>query len=101
MKAGIYYEVRMAFLDLQAGREQLDFATRARELASQQLTQARDRFTAGVADNLAVIQAQEAVAVAADQYIAALLAYNLAKGGLVRGLGTAEETARQYLGGSR
>ena len=33
-----------------------------RELAALQLTQARDRFAAGVASNLEIIQAQESVA---------------------------------------
>ena len=80
LKAAIYYEVRTAFLDLQAGTEQLQVAARARELAAQQLTQARDRFAAGVASNIEVVQAQEAVALANEQYIAALYATNLAKG---------------------
>src|SRR6185295_14299268 len=47
LRASIYYDVRSAFLDVQATGEQLDVATRARDLASQQLTQARDRFAAG------------------------------------------------------
>ena len=101
MKAAIYYEVRTAFLDLQATTEQLQVATKARDLAAQQLVQARDRFAAGVASNIEVIQAQEAVAVANEQYISALYGYDLAKGALIRGVGTAEQTLRQYLGGNR
>ena len=98
LKAGIYYEVRTAFLDLQAGREQLEVATRARDLAAQELVQARDRFAAGVAGNIEVVQAQEAVALAGDQYIAALFTSNLATGNLVRALGIAQDALRQYLG---
>jgi len=101
LKAGIYYDVRTAFLDLQAGQELLQVATRARELAADQLTQARDRFAAGVAGNIEVVQAQEAVALAADQYISALFTSNLATGNLVRALGIADEAARQLLGGVR
>jgi len=101
LKAGIYYEVRTAFLDLQAGREQLDVATRTRELAAAQLTQARDRFAAGVAGNIEVVQAQEAVALASDQYISALFTSNLATGNLIRALGAAEDAARQFIGGIR
>jgi outer membrane protein TolC len=101
MKAAIYYEVRTAFLDLQATTEQLQVATRAKDLAAQQLVQSRDRFAAGVASNIEVIQAQEAVAVANEQYISALYGYDLAKGALIRGVGTAEQTLRQYLGGNR
>ena len=70
---------KTAFLDLQATSEQLQVATRARELAAQQLTQARDRFAAGVASNIEVVQAQEAVAESSEQYIAALYGYNVAK----------------------
>jgi outer membrane protein TolC len=68
---------------------------------SQQLAQSRDRFAAGVASNIEVVQAQEAVAVANEQYISALYGYDLAKGALIRGIGTGEELLRQYMGGSR
>ncbi len=101
LKGGIYYEVRTAFLDLQAGQEQLEVATRSRELAASQLTQARDRFAAGVSGNIEVVQAQEAVALASNQYISALFTSNLATGDLVRALGIAEDAARQLLGGVR
>lgn len=101
LKAGIYYDVRTSFLDLQATREQLDVATNARGLAAQQLTQARDRLAAGVGDTIEVVQAQEAVALASEQYIAALYGYNVAKALLARGLGVAEDAIRQYLGGTR
>ena len=101
LKAGVYYEVQTAFLDLKAGREQLQVATRTRELAAAQLTQARDRFAAGVAGNIEVVQAQEAVALASDQYITSLFTSNLAAGNLIRALGMAEDVARQYIGGIR
>jgi outer membrane protein TolC len=99
LKAGIYYDVRSAFLDLQASNEQLEVATRARELSAQQLTQSRDRFAAGVASNIEIVQAQEAVAETSEQYISALYSFNVAKALLARGLGVAEEATRQFLGG--
>jgi len=101
LRAGIYYEVRAAFLDMQAGQEQLRVATRARVLAGAQLEQARDRFAAGVAGNIEVVQAQEAVALASDQYISAMFTSNLATGNLVRAMGIAEDAARLLLGGPR
>ena len=101
MKASIYYEVRDAFLDLQATALQLQTATQARDLAAQQLTQARDRFAAGVASNIEVVQAQEAVALASEQAINARFGYDLAKGALIRGTGTTEEILRQLVGGIR
>src|SRR3954467_1537118 len=101
LRAGVYYEVRGSFLDLQSTGEQLQVATRARDLAQQQLTQARDRFAAGVATNIEIVQAQQAVAESSEQYISALYGYNIAKALLARSLGVAEESARQYLGGVR
>ncbi len=101
LKGGIYYEVRAAFLDVQSGREQLQVATRTQELAANQLAQARDRFAAGVAGNIEVVQAQEAVALASEQYISATFTSNVATGNLIRALGLAEEVARQYIGGLR
>jgi outer membrane protein TolC len=101
LKSQVYYDVKSAFLDLQATREQLDVATRARDLASQQLAQARDRFAAGVASNLEIVQAQQAVAESSEQYISALYGYNVAKALLARGLGVAEQATREYLGGVR
>ena len=101
LKASIYYEVRAAFLDLDATATQLALAGKTRDLANQQLTQARDRFAAGVANNIEVVQAQDAVAAATEQFIAAQYGYDLAKGALVRGTGTSEDLLRQLLGGSR
>ena len=100
LKAGIYYEVRAALLDLQASSEQVQVAGDARELAASQLTQARDRFAAGVANNLEVVQAQEVVALASEQYIQGLYGYGVSKAVLARALGIGEASARQYLGGS-
>lgn len=101
LRASIYYEVKGAFLDLETTATQLRTATTARDLAVQQLTQARDRFAAGVASNIEVIQAQEAVALAGEQLIAAQYGFSLARGALVRGLGTSEEILRQLIGGTR
>jgi outer membrane protein TolC len=101
IKASIYYDVRSALLDLQAQGELMQAATGARDLATRQLGQARDRFAAGVAGNLEVVQAQETVAVAEEQYISALYGYGLAKAMLAYGLGQAEDTSLRMLGGAR
>jgi len=99
VRAGIDYDVRAAFLDLAATGEELQTATRARELAEQQLVQARDRFAAGVASNLEVVEAQEAVATASEQLITAQFGFNLAKGALVRSIGSTDDAVVQALGG--
>ena len=101
LRAGIYYDLKTAFLDLKASGEQLEVATRARDVAGTALTQARDRFAAGVANNIEVIQAQEAVSVANERYITALYLNSVGKAVLARDLGTAEQAVRQYLGGAR
>ena len=101
LKASIYYEVQAALLDLDATTRQLDVAAKARDLAAQQLTQARDRFAAGVASNIEVVQAQDAVAVATEQFIAAQYGQTLARAALSRGMGSVEEVLRQILGGAR
>ena len=89
------------FLDLQASGQQLEVASRARDLATQQLEQARDRLAAGVASTVEVVQAQGAVAEASEQSISAAYNNNIAKALLARDLGIAEEAARRYLGGLR
>jgi outer membrane protein TolC len=99
MKTEVYYDVRSAFLDLQSTEEELKAATRARELAALQLTQSRDRFAAGVVSNIEVVQAQEAVALASEQFISAEYGFNLAKAMLARALGSAEDAVRTVLGG--
>jgi outer membrane protein TolC len=100
LRAEVDYDVRSALLDLKATTEELQAATEARELANQQLEQSRDRFAAGVASNLEVIQAQEAVTLASEQYISALYGFNVSKALLAESLGTAEEAVQKYLGGT-
>ncbi|HEY2434481.1 MAG TPA: TolC family protein [Vicinamibacterales bacterium] len=99
MHGRIEYEVRSALLDLTAADQQVQAARTNTDLAGQQLQQARDRFGAGVADNLELTQAQEAVAAASDAYISALYAHNVAKASLAEALGIGEAAVTQYLGG--
>ena len=87
----IDYQVRAAFLDIRTAADQVAVARDNLDLANQTLTQARDRFAAGVTDNIEVIQAQESVASADDSLISALYAHNLAKVALARALGGAEQ----------
>ena len=97
LRGQIDYEVRTALLDLQAAADQVEVAQNSVDLANQTLTQARDRFAAGVADNLEVVQAQESLASANENYIAGLYAHNVAKVELARAIGYAEEGVKQYL----
>jgi outer membrane protein TolC len=97
LRGQIDYEVRAALLDLNAASDQVQVAKSSLDLANQTLEQARDRFSAGVADNLEVVQAQETVAAANENYIASLYAHNVAKVSLARAIGFAEQGVRQYL----
>jgi outer membrane protein TolC len=101
LKAGVSYDVEAALLDLHAAESAVAVATSGRDLAAEQLTQARDRFSAGVADTIAVVQAQDALSAASDRYIAALYAHALAKGGLARAIGADEKGFAAFLGGQR
>jgi outer membrane protein TolC len=100
LAARIEYEVRSALLDLAAADQRTEVARDAVHLAESQLTQAQDRFSAGVADGVEVVQAQQAAATAHDNHIASLLADNLAKVRLARALGVAAEGLDRFLGGS-
>ena len=100
LRGRIEYEVRAALLDLTAADQQVQAARTNQDLANQQLQQARDRFAAGVAGNLELTQAQEAVATASESYISALYTHNLAKASLARAMGIAESAVTTYLGGS-
>jgi outer membrane protein TolC len=99
MRGRIEYEVRTAFLDLKTAADQVNVARSSVDLATQQVGQARDRFAAGVSDTIEVVQAQEALAAANDNYISALFAHNLAKLSLARALGVAEQASKEFLGG--
>jgi outer membrane protein TolC len=95
----IAFEVRTAFLDMTSASDQVGVARSAVDLSHQQLTQAQDRFAAGVTNNLEAIQAQEAVATANENYISSLFAYNAAKASLARAVGGAEKLIPAFLQG--
>jgi outer membrane protein TolC len=101
LRGRIDYEVRTALLDLNAAADQVEVARSSVELAEQALAQSQDRFTAGVADNLEVVQAQESVAGAHESYIQSLYAHNLAKVELAYSIGDAEQGVRRYLKGNQ
>lgn len=99
LRGRVDYEVRNAFLDLESAADQVSLAKSNVDLAAEALTQARDRFAAGVADTVEVTQAQESVATANNDYISAVYAHNLAKVALSRAIGEAEQNIRQFLKG--
>lgn len=99
LRAQIDADVRTALLNLESSAEQVNVARSNIDLAEQTLAQSRDRFAAGVADTVEVVQAQETVASAHEQYISSLYGYNYAKISLARALGAAEEGVKEYFKG--
>jgi outer membrane protein TolC len=99
LRGQIDADVRTAFLNLESSAEQVEVAKSNIDLAQQTLDQSRDRFAAGVADTVEVVQAQEQVASANDSYISSLYSYNYAKISLARALGLAEVSVKEYFKG--
>ena len=100
LRARIEQEVQDSILDIRAAARQVDVARIGLEFAQQALAQSQDRFAAGVTNNVEVIQAQQQLASANDQYIASLYAHNIAKVLLARSIGNAEQMVKQYLAGN-
>jgi outer membrane protein TolC len=99
LRAQIDADVRTALLNLQSSAEQVNVARSNIDLSEETLVQSRDRFTAGVADTVEVVQSQEAVAAAHEQYISSLYSYNYAKISLARAVGMAEAGVKEYFKG--
>jgi outer membrane protein TolC len=92
-------DIRDSILDIQSAARLVDASRSNLDLAREELSEAQQRFHAGVADNLPVSQAQSSVEQANDQYISALYQHNAAKLSLARALGVAETNLKDYLGG--
>jgi outer membrane protein TolC len=92
-------DVRVAFIDLNAAADQVVVAESNVSLSRDILLQARDRFVAGIADTVEVVQAQQTVAQADNDYINAVFEHNLAKVALSRAMGQAELTVQTLLRG--
>jgi outer membrane protein TolC len=92
-------DVRDSLLDIQAAAKLVEATHSNVELANEALSDAQQRFHAGVSDNLPVSQAQSQTEQANDQYISALYQHNVAKLALARALGVTQTNYKDYLGG--
>ena len=97
IKGRVESEVRNAYFDLQAATSQVEVARTNIQVATQNLDLTRQRFDAGVSDNLEVVQSQEAVSTANTDYINSVFAHNLAKLSLARAIGRAAEALPRFL----
>jgi len=91
-------QIRTAMLDVEAAKQLVQVAQSNVQLAKQELSDERDRFTAGVDTNLPVVDAQASVTGADAQLVQALYQYNVAKLQLARDTGVVETRYRAYLG---
>lgn len=83
-------EVETAVAQTNAARNEVMVANAGIVLAREEVNQARDRFQAGVANNIEVISAQDALARASDNQIAALYRFNQARADLAHATGRIE-----------
>jgi outer membrane protein TolC len=90
-------EVRNALVELRTASGQVQLAERNRGYANETLTESRDRFAAGVATTVEVVQAQEQVASAENDYISSLFSFDLARLSLARAIGEAETSLPDLL----
>ena len=99
LRGQVSADVRNSILDIEAAAKQLAVARSNVELAAEALSEAQQRYAAGVTDNLAVSQAQASAAQASDQYVSSLYQHNVAKLSLARALGIAQTNYKDYVGG--
>jgi len=99
LRGQIDYDVRAALLNLQAAKEQVAVARENVDLANENLARSQERFAAGVTDSVEVVQAQQSLSSANDQYFTGTYSHNLAKLQLARAIGVARANYGHYLGG--
>jgi outer membrane protein TolC len=99
LQGQISADVRDAILDIQSAQQRVSVAESNAHVAAEALSEAQQRYAAGVSDNLAVSQAQQSVAQANNQYVSSLYEHNVAKLSLARALGLADRNYKQYVGG--
>ncbi len=86
----IALEVKTANAQLQAARDEVEVANSGIQLAHEEVGQARDRFQAGVANNIEVITAQDELSRASDNQIDALYRFNQSRADLAHATGQIE-----------
>jgi outer membrane protein TolC len=101
LKQQIDQQLRDSMLDLNSSQALVRVSQQNVDLATRVLSDANDRFAAGVDDNLPVVQAQATLSQAQSQLISDTLTYNQAKLGLARNLGIVDTQYKTYLHGGK
>jgi outer membrane protein TolC len=98
LEARVQFDLRTALLDLDGAKTSVSVARQNMDLAQEGMKEAKDRFDVGLSDALEVIEAQQAMAEARDNYISSVYAHNLARLMLIRSTGTAERDLLTTMG---
>jgi outer membrane protein TolC len=98
LEGRVDYDARVAELDAQSSESGVKVAAENEVLAKRALTQSQDRYNNGVTNYLEVLQAQEALVAANENYIASLFSFNVAKIALARALGSSESRLATLFG---
>jgi outer membrane protein TolC len=98
LRVTIDAQIRASRMDVESSAALVKVARSNVELATQALSDTRDRFAAGVDDNLPVVEAQAELAAAQSRLIATEFQFNQAKLTLARNTGVIETEYKQYLG---
>ncbi|HTF65223.1 MAG TPA: TolC family protein [Edaphobacter sp.] len=99
-KGRVEQDVRNALIQQRTAAGQVKLAESNRRYALETLTQAQDRFNAGVTNTVEVVQAQQQQASAENDYISSLYALNLARLTLARATGQAETDVESQSNGT-
>jgi outer membrane protein TolC len=94
----IEQDLRTAVLDIHSTEQEVSVTQSGLDLARRELALAEDRFRNGVTDNIEVVTAQDALASAQDDHIAAIAQNADARAALARALGATEKNYQTYLG---
>ena len=100
LEGRVKYDVRVAQLDATASESSVKVATQNKALAARALEQSQDRYSNGVTNYLEVVEAQESVAAADENYIQSLYSFNVSKIALARAMGAAETRLQDLFGGN-
>lgn len=98
LRVSIDAQIRASRLDVESSAELVKVARSNVDLATEALADTRDRFTAGVDDDLPVVEAQATLAAAQSRLVATEFRFNQAKLTLARNTGVVETEYKQYLG---
>jgi outer membrane protein TolC len=90
-RGSVEMDIRNAYIDVNVANQQVSVAENNRKLALDTLRQSQDRFAAGVADSVEVVQSEQSLAAADLDYVNSLYSQDLARIGLARATGDADQ----------